>query len=272
MNAEMLYQTMRQAFEKSLERFVKPRRPEGTIGASGGWGANAWITAGPQVFPPTSPLFVPYAQRQLKLSADFPQADIHTVQVGMTAGGVYLPTVPQPPYAPQAIVEWSINGTTITRQFDVGQGAQISAPMEAVCVIIVDATLLLNQDGRAYQVYANVSPRTRPYTGQPLTLTSPPVPITPPGGGGGHGLIHVPENVGARGVSLLIAPAVAGVSVACMVSFLASGSIHHAPTLVGSFVYSGQGPVPLPNGCNVLQIDNLSTFLVIATAIWSIDG
>ena len=260
MPLDLMVAMMSKALSSALGEYMVPRRPNAKA-KSGGWGMTSTLSAG-------RPLNPRGVNSELVLNVDFPKADMHTVQVGMV-GPTNDPSAPASPYAAVAMVEWSVNGVTITRMFDVGQGAEISAPAEAIRVVIKDNTAIINQDGHPYKVFATVTPRTRPYSGQPLTLTAPAghTPIPP----SGSVPMPVPQNVGARSAMLYISPTVPGVAVSCVVQQNTVSSSTDV-TAVASSTYTGPGPMALLNGVNQLVIHNVGVAEVQVSALWGIEG
>ena len=247
------------AIANALGKFMV-ERPR--LAKSGGWGTHSVLCAGT----PANPKGV---STNLKLEVNFARANMYTVQVGM-GGHSTAEGVSQIPYMPVAIVKWSVNGVTITRMFDVSKGKQISAPAEAIEVIIQDNTPSELQDNGTYHVWATVTPGSRPTEQTPLVLTSPqlPSPILTTA----SAVFVVPANVGVKGLSLQIGPLLGTTgAVNCVIEQLAVST----PTTASLSMYnytSADDTIPLVNGCNQIKIYNNSAFTVTATLLYEIDG
>jgi hypothetical protein len=145
------------------------------------------------------------------LQANFVEPGPYTVQFGI------VPPADGSAVEATATVEWSVAGNVIQRQLTVGNGVEISAPAEAVKVIIVDATpSTFAGGGQTYFVSINVVRGLRANYSRPPILRG----VLPPGtnvseggylqvlgtSGGANdatGVIVIPPQAGAISVEVL---------------------------------------------------------------------
>ena len=137
--------------------------------------------------------------QQVTLQADFPESDVYTVQFAVNApSGTSNNT--DGIYRAIATVQWTVEGNTITRQIDVGNGTSISAPSQAVRVSVVDATQAakVNLAGVSYGVTITVTRGVRAFGTLPPTLFGE--SITIPGNGSAD--VAIPTGAGVTSVEI----------------------------------------------------------------------
>lgn len=129
----------------------------------------------------------------VSLQANFPIADVYTVQfaVGPPSGGVFRAI---------ATISWTVEGNTIVRQVDVGNGVSISAPSQAVRVQVVDATdpAKIAIGGQQYGVTISVTRGVRPFASLPPVLFGETVSIP----AGSIAVVNVPHSAGVTSVEV----------------------------------------------------------------------
>lgn len=74
---------------------------------------------------------------QVTMQVDFPVSEVHTIMFGIINPGLGIPI------NPIAVVRWSVEGNFVSRRFNVGNGVALSAPSQAVRIIIDDETPFL---------------------------------------------------------------------------------------------------------------------------------
>jgi len=161
-----------------------------------GWQQTATLQSpGPATTPPTEVL-VPGGIVPL-LNAQFAEPDCYTLSFSLQlisplpaiqpsgttiVGGKVVPVapVPQPVVTAStegvrclAIISWSVEGATVKRVIDVGNGVSISMVAQAVSVQLQDVTYsIAGNTGIQYSVTGTVSQGTRPATALPPVLYS----------------------------------------------------------------------------------------------------
>jgi hypothetical protein len=152
----------------------------------------------------SGPLRVNAPNDSVSLQANFPIADVYTIQFGVSSP-------PSNIYRAVATITWTVEGNPITRQVDVGNGVSISAPSQAVKVIVNDATNTTTGGvpNEKYGVTISITRGTRPYTGQPATLkainpagTIAIFLLTGIGGGASVAAYAIPQNIGVISVEV----------------------------------------------------------------------
>jgi hypothetical protein len=224
--------------------------------------------------------------RAVGLQATFDPNDgkVHTVQFIVATpqapwGGNPAAPLPQLPldgaFVAYAKIQWSVNGSDITRVVSVVNGMSIAGVGEAVKVSCYDATPIDVGNitpGTLYGVTATVAPGTRgsninpPYWAPPLTA-----PIAVPASTSNRQTI--PQNIGANALNILFAQQDAGglpiVPPDMFVVFIGPGGLNlgvYTPTSADEWV-------PIPPLAQAFQINNASTTQALTyTYYLGIDG
>lgn len=202
----------------------------------------------------------------ITLQADFPFADVYTVQFAVDAPAGTINNT-DGIYRAIATIQWTVEGNTITRQIDVGNGTAISAPSQAVRVSVVDATQAAKVAlaGTQYGVTISVTRGVRAFGTVPPVLFGETVSIP----AGGSADIAVPTNAGVTSVELtaldLLSPGTnpiitvehqnTGIIKAYTQNQFDSGFISIAPSTINIHVTNLDGANP-----------------VIISLTWGIDG
>jgi hypothetical protein len=72
----------------------------------------------------------------------------------------------------EALIEWSVEGNTVTRRVDIGDGTTVSGVGQACRVVVTDQTdNAMGDTGFEYNVTVLIAKGTRPSVDQPPTLT-----------------------------------------------------------------------------------------------------
>jgi hypothetical protein len=161
-----------------------------------------------------------------------------------------------------AIVAWSIDGTTITRQFDVSAGATISGLAEAVQVRVSDSTPTGHPQGIVYGVVIAIAAESRPTTAVPPVLTG----LASVAVGAAASTVAIPVPAGANGV-VVYGSTAAGAPTLQLAEQTADGSV----TVLETSVAPGQF-VPLVSGAGRVVVTNLGGATANVTVVFSIDG
>jgi hypothetical protein len=141
--------------------------PGSTFDEKDGWSSSGTLTTRSSGQPIT-------------VQAKFPVAAVYTVQFAVTppASGVFRAV---------ATIVWTVEGNQISRQIDIGNGVSISAPSQAVRIIVNDLTTapLGGAAGESYGVTVSITRGVRPASNRPPTLSGegaiiPAPPATPP--------------------------------------------------------------------------------------------
>lgn len=214
--------------------------------SSGGWQASGTLRAGDPV------------GRQVSMQANFPQADVYTVQFRAPSktGAQCV-----------ALITWSVEGGSVQRTVDVGAGVSVSGVGAGVKVTISDNGS--PQSLGDYDVAVQVSRGNRASTGLPPTLRLTHTGSTLPG------IVTqswpIPNNSGA---------------IAFAANFFNSDD-HQAPTL-GQIIIEcaqdsqelavydvstiGPGFIPIPVGTNLITVHSYIAKIVIYNIYLGIDG
>jgi len=210
----------------------------------------------------------------ISLQAAFPAADVYTVQFAVSppASGVFRAV---------ATIIWTVEGNQIVRQLDVGNGISISAPSQAVRVMVNDQTTvgLSGHAGETYTVTIAVTRGVRPASDRPPTLAADGViapatatsiaPINLPPGA--QATYLVPSGAGVVSVAVSAASLLAGVTPDVLI---AQGN----PVInTKLYKYADQGAgdsfISIAPFATQVLVKNLDpTNNVIVSAAWGVDG
>ena len=195
-------------------------------------------------------------RNQASLQCEFGVAEEVTVVIDNGAPGAGITAFAT------ATVEFTIDGTTTVRQFDVAAGACISGVAQAVRVSVKDSTPSSHAQGKSYGVTLSVAVMPRPTTAVPPVLTGALAQTVTSGGG----TLTVPVPNGADSVVVF------GVVWPGYPSFqVAQQTADGLTTLLETAVTPGQF-VPLIAGCGQIVITNFGTITANVTVAFGIDG
>jgi hypothetical protein len=153
-----------------------------------GWSQSGTLTQGDAI-------------KTVSFQANFPVADYYTLQFNVTA-----PNDPQVPWIPQALIQWSVEGNTVTRIIDIGNGVAISGAAQGVKVIVSDvSTLGIPADARDYGVSIQCTKGSRPSSANGPTLRAPEGVQSLAGAGSVK--FDIPANSGVKAAMVFVAPA-----------------------------------------------------------------
>lgn len=184
----------------------------------------------------------------------------------------------------QAEITWSIDGNSVKRVINVGDGTSISGVAEAVNVIVTDVTVLHGvasaQAGYTYFVSVMVAPGTRAFNSVPPTLSPFPfqsfsqigtqLTVAP---GGNTAVIPVPRGVG-----------VTSMHVDVVSSFPEGDVVPDGTPVVAQYQFSSGGPIrfydpraidwcPIqPGTTGVVLFNKSATDQLTFSLVWGIDG
>lgn len=257
-------------FEVEDDNFVPEMdiaQPQGTLaGASSrrkmGWGQGAVLF---QCQKNNKLAGSPAQDAQLVMAADFsPEAINFILQFNITGiDGV--------PVRCQATVSWMVEGTQVSRRFDVVNGATFYGTGQSVRVLCVDITDpaadFPNATGNNYVVSVQCCPGTRPSQNQPPTLFGGYFAAIGPGAGVD---VPVPSSAGVISCMVLVATGVAGQNSVVFVKY------HSGTVVMAEFDPTLQiGFIPMTPSTTTVTITNLATVeghTLNVTVIWGIDG
>ena len=226
--------------------------PETGLGTKDGWSSSGKLTTG-------------NGQQPVTMQADFPEADVYTVQfaVDPPTAGVYRAT---------AQISWTVEGNTITRLVDVANGVAVSAPSQAVRVIINDATpsdagATLNQ---SYGITVSATRGTRPNTGQPPTYLAFPIQVQI--GPSANLQFQIPQGAGAISLEVAAASTLATASPDLLIEQQNASAV-----VLKSYRYLDQGVgvgfVPLSALATEIELSNLDGVNAVnVSACFGIEG
>ena len=192
------------------------------------------------------------------------------------------PSVPgsSQPVDPVAIIQFTIQGNKIQRIISVSNGISISAPGEALQVMVIDNTSYVGSLGLTYQITIQAAPGVRAAVNQPPILywSYPPLP--------GH-TQSTSVLIPAAGELTVSVPTNAGVVSACIFALgdFAAGPAPFVVPNVGVIQLASSIPVayselpepgrfiPIMSNCSNLQlINNDQVNGVNVAVVWGIDG
>jgi hypothetical protein len=206
------------------------------------------------------------ANQPVTMQANFPESNTYTVMFGVDPP-------PSGVFRAVAIVSWTVEGNTITRQIDIGSGVAISAPAQAVRVIVNDLTTpaLGGTAGEKYGVSISVTRGIRAVASNPPTLSgvSPIGDITIfPLATGVSGLWPVPQGAGVEAVTVAASTFTAGVP-----ADLNIAQQNAVPVILKSYRYEDQGSgdafvalSPLATGILITNLGPTTTFVTVTFA------
>lgn len=213
-------------------------------------------------------LFTANVNTQVQLQAEFPAAEMLTVQFDV---------IPPPNAAPNfgifdcvADVAFTVQGGgTVRRTISVGSGTTISGPGQNCTVTIRDQTSPAFGPGTEYTVMAQVSPGSHATSAVPCTLRGFPTFVTVPAGGGVV-FLNIPPDAGVTSAQVVItAITAAGLPVKALVAQV-NGAGQNMK------IYDPQvntGFVAIAPNATALNITNLSAADNYRVQItWGIDG
>lgn len=203
--------------------------------------------------------------QQVTLQADFPESDVYTVQFNVTpptgttnnTDGIYRAI---------ATIQWTVEGNTIVRQIDVGNGTSISAPSQAVRVSVVDATQAAKVDlsGISYGISISVTRGVRAFGTLPPTLFAESIAIV----GNGGADVPIPTGAGVTSVEITaLDGANPGTNPVIFVEHQNTGTFK---AYTQNQFDSGFVAVA-PSAVNI-HIGNLTSDLLLVAVTWGIDG
>lgn len=195
----------------------------------------------------------------LTAQADFGETTIFTVQLDINLTGAPTGSVA---FA-LAVVEWTINGITLTRTVDVALGVSISGLAESVRVRMIDTTPQSFTIGVSYTGTILIATNPRPTTAVPPILTALYTTSIP------NGSFSAVLPVPAGGNSLVVlASTAAGIFPTLRVRLqTASGA-----DLIRMAVPAGASFIPLPTGTGQAVVDNMGATAADISVLWGIDG
>jgi hypothetical protein len=195
----------------------------------------------------------------LSAQADFGETTIFTVQLDINLTGAPAGSVA----FCLAIVEWTINGITLTRTVDVALGVSISGLAESVRVRMTDSTPSSFPNGISYIGTILIATNPRPTTAVPPVLTA--LYTTNILNGASTPVLPVPSG----GNSLVVLASTAtGVFPALRVRFQTASGVD----LIRTVAPSGQTFIPLPTGTGQAIVDNMGAAAADISVLWGIDG
>lgn len=201
------------------------------------------------------------------LQADFTEvgADVWTVQFSVNApAGTSNNT--DGIYRAIATVQWTVEGNTIVRQIDVGNGTSISAPSQAVRVSVVDATQAAKVDlsGVQYGITISVTRGVRAFGTLPPTLFGESISIA----GNNHAIIPIPTGAGVTSVEITALDSTnPGTNPVIRV-------LHQNTGTFKAYTQNqfDSGFVAVAPSAIQIEIDNLTADLIVVAVTWGIDG
>lgn len=160
-----------------------------------------------------------------------------------------------------ATVEFTIDGTTTVRQFEVAAGASISGVAKAIRVRVVDATPASHAQKVKYGVTMSVATMPRATTAVPPVLTG--LASTTVGDGAASGNVEVPD--GADGVIVF------AYSASALLLELTQATADGVTTVLQTTVTPGQ-VVPLIGGAGRVSVANNGSAAAQVSIVFTIDG
>jgi hypothetical protein len=228
------------------------KRNRGSEGLRRGWSKSGTLIANGD------------GAQSLTIQQVFDEASDYVIQFGLVP---HTPPDTFPAIRCQATILWTVEGNTIIRKVDVGNGVTVQGCAGAVKVMITDATVLVASPPHTYDVSINVSPGSRASTNQVPTLFEQLVTLGP----GASALIVIPQNAGIISVDVDVIDVTdfAHTPIELQASQVAGappGVFQWAPVLHPGFV-------PIVPSANLLSLVNHhSADTFHATVLWGIDG
>jgi hypothetical protein len=194
--------------------------------------------------------------QQVSMQVELGVAEVVTVTVDNTSLG----GMPITAFA-TAQVEFTIDGTSIVRQFDVAAGASISGVAKAIRVSVKDSTPSAHPQNKSYGVTMSVAVMPRPTTAVPPVLTG--LAAATVANGGGQETVSVPP--GANSV------VVYAYSSAALLLLLAEETADGVTVVLETLVTPGQF-IPLVAGAGKIVLTNNGLASAQVTVTFGIDG
>lgn len=149
-----------------------------------GWSQSGKLTTGDK-------------NRSVSLQANFTTSQDYTVEFGLEPN----PLSNDPIFA-EALIQWSVEGATISRRVTVSNGTSVTGVGQAVHVVVKDNTSNVAGIGAPnaveYGITIQVAPGTRGTDKQPPTLIASPSEYTV--APGGFTAVNIPQDAGAKSV------------------------------------------------------------------------
>lgn len=208
--------------------------------------------------------------RIVNMSKTFPVAGTYTCQFSIRP----IVTPVQSAIECQALIAWGAGGNIISRRVSVVNGMSISGTADQIRVICQDFTSTGLADVE-YEVSIQVTPGSRPTTGQPPLLypaiSTNPVALIP----NSFYDYDIPQDAGAISACVIVGNNGGGVSLTAITEQQASVE-QHAPGIVGLLKrYDARmfEFVPISPGATVLRVYNKSTANnMLFSVAFGIDG
>lgn len=199
-----------------------------------------------------------------------PYAGVYTIQFG-----VIPPTDPLNPssvvaFEAEADISWAVEGGTIRRRVSIGNGVEISAPAQAVNVVVHDVSdPLVSFAGRPYVVFVTCAPGPRASTSQLPTLVE--FSLNQSIGPASGLIVPVPDGAGAISVEVTIFTDVPGVALAPNTVVVQQDA---GLGTVKLYDITDKAPLFVPLAPNAISIEvhNFGAVPIRAQVTWGIDG
>lgn len=245
-----------------------------TFGSKQGWGTSGQLQTGNRT-------------KTVTLQADFSKAGdagTYTVEFGLTPNAAS-----NMPIFAEALITWSVEGNSVTRRVNIGDGVSVSGVGQAARIIMSDTTPdYLTPNGVLYGVSCQVSKGVRGGSKQgPLLLPQGPIggivpPFAPNTGSiasfpvapGPGAVIIVPQNAGVIAVKII--------GIDSSTDTLGAGSLVATQRYVEGIVtintaqydvFDQPDWVPVVPGTSQILLNNFSGHPVISTSVvFMIDG
>lgn len=235
-------------------------------GGRDGYGGPSGLSAGSWAM--QGDLQTQRAQPTVGLQAQFPVPQNYTVQFGVGNPGKDPVTGKNIDYEAQAEVIWKVHGVPVRRVVSINDGTEITAPAEAVNVLVSDVTTPTGKNvGKKYPINITCAPGTR--FGGPNILRGQALVNIP---GPGFINIPVPSQSGVIGFQPFLRAPSAGYSFNVEIQQITgAGLIIFSQSIQG--IVGGVLPViPLMPGAQSVEIDNLDANNFPGGLNWIIDG
>lgn len=219
--------------------------------------------------------------KRFTMQANFEEADYYTVQFGvilpdgtpLVNAADYIPTS-VPIVAPRAKISWSVEGQTVARLLDVGNGTTISGPGQAARIEAYDAAVIAKNSpayGARYKLSAQISKGARPSINKPPTLRDATYLLAP-----ASPVVVVPLPILAGVISVEITCLyfgdTGGANVNPRLTVTQSNGLPTGLVLKTYNAFQYGGFVPIDPAAQYIQLQNEGTANVRATVTWGIDG
>lgn len=204
--------------------------------------------------------------KKVTMQADFAEPGYYTIQFGVIPPVDAVTPANSGVFRAVAEIQWSVEGSTVTRRVTIGNGSSISGTGQAAKVTIFDNSAAFGFNGNDYIVWCQCAKGSRPSENQPPVLAGDLVQVN----GGASSSIAIPQNAGVISVEVMATPvAVTGFPVSNLVCSLRNP----VGTILKTFIPGQVGFVAVPPGATELLIENLSAAdNYRLTPTWGIDG